>query len=63
MTTVLAIDVSEIAIPFFLNYPRILQSICTYTAQKWNFPLEIPSVNVTKSAVYCGFGHIYWKNP
>ena len=33
------------------------------TAQKWSFPLRISSVNVTKSAVSCGFGHIYWANP
>ena len=29
----------------------------------WSIPLMISSVNVTKSAVPCGFGHIYWKNP
>ena len=23
----------------------------------------ISSINVTKSAVSCGFGHIYWRNP
>ena len=27
------------------------------------FLLRISSVNVTKSAGNCGFGHIYWKNP
>ena len=31
--------------------------------KKWSFPLRISSVNVTKSAVSCGFGHIYCKNP
>ena len=31
----------------------------SYTAQKKSFPLRIFSVNVTKSAVSCGFGHIY----
>ena len=25
---------------------------------KWSFPLRITSVNVTKSEVSCGFGHI-----
>ena len=30
--------------------------------KKWSFPLLISSVNVTKSAVSCGFGHIYWRN-
>ena len=28
-----------------------------------NRALMISSVNVTKSAVSCGFGHIYWRNP
>ena len=28
-----------------------------------NFPLRISSVNVTKSAVSCGFDHIYCINP
>ena len=31
--------------------------------KKWSFPLRISSVNVTKSAVSCGFGHIHWRNP
>ena len=30
--------------------------------KKWSFPLRISLVNVTKSAVSCGFGHIYWRN-
>ena len=31
-------------------------------AQKRSFALSISSVNVTKSAENCGFGHIYWRN-
>ena len=31
----------------------------TYTAQKISFPLRISLVNVNKSAVSCGFVHIY----
>ena len=31
--------------------------------KKWRFLLQISSVNVTKSAVPCGFSHIYWRNP
>ena len=38
---------------FLLIY---FQSYCT-------FPLRISSVNVTKSVVSRGFGHIYWRNP
>ena len=30
-----------------------------YTTQKMNFCIMDTSVNVTKSAVSCGFGHIY----
>ena len=30
--------------------------------KKWSFPLRISSVNVTKSEVSSGFGHIYWRN-
>ena len=37
--------------------------ITVITAQKWSFPLRIFSVNVTKSSVSCGFGHIHWRNP
>ena len=31
--------------------------------KKWSFPWRISSVNMTKSAVSCGVGHIYWRNP
>ena len=31
--------------------------------KKRSFPFLISSVNVTKSAVPCGFGQIYWRNP
>ena len=35
-----------------------------YTVQKVKFSIKkISSVNVTKSAGNCGFGHIYWRNP
>ena len=34
----------------------------TSTAQKMKFLLIISSVNVSKSAVSCRFGHIYWRN-
>ena len=30
--------------------------------KKWSFQLRIFSVNVTKSARNCGFGHICWKS-
>ena len=31
--------------------------------KKWNFPLRISTVNMTKSADSCGPGHIYWRDP
>ena len=31
--------------------------------KNWSFPLRFSSVNATKSAVNCGFGHIYRINP
>ena len=34
-----------------------------HCTKKWSFPSWISSVNVTKSTVSCGFGHIYWRNP
>ena len=43
------------------------KTTCTTSAtslhKKWNFPLRISSINMTKSAENCGFGHIYWRNP
>ena len=50
----------------------LLTDLCTRTCfricqqslhKKWSFPLRISSVNVTKSAGNCGFGHIHWRNP
>ena len=32
-------------------------------SRKWSFPLGISSVNVTRSAGNCEFGHFYWRNP
>ena len=32
---------------------------CAVLHKKWGFSLKIYSVNVTKSAGNCGFGHIY----
>ena len=41
---------------------RYLQAMYITLHKKWSFPLRISSVNVTKSSVSCGFGHIYWRN-
>ena len=35
---------------------------CITLHKKWSFLLRISSVNMTKFAVSCGFGHIYWRN-
>ena len=47
------------------NYQKFFEScFCKNNiAHKWSSPLSVSSVNVTKSAVFCGFGQIYWKNP
>ena len=34
-----------------------------HCTKKWSFSLKISSANVIKSAVSCGFAHIYWRNP
>ena len=47
------------------NMPFVLCIFSPYSQslhKKWSFPLKISSVNVTKSAVSWGFGHIYWRN-
>ena len=51
--------------PTFILLCWILQACCwsLHCTKKWNFPLRISSVNVTKSAGNSGFGHIYWINP
>ena len=46
--------------PFSANSKKYTNTHCT---KKWSFPLRISSVIVTKSAVNCGIGHIYWRNP
>ena len=48
-----------------LRLNKLMQAILWghCTAQKWIFALRISFVNVTKSAVSCGFGHIYWRDP
>ena len=42
---------------------RYYVSAETYSTlhKKWNFPLKISLVNMTKSAVFCRSGHISWR--
>ena len=42
----------------FLNFPLMIFTF-TKLHKKWSFPLRISTVNVTKFAENCGFGHIY----
>ena len=44
-------------------YSEDLPMVVISLHKKWSFPLRISSVNVTKSAENCAFGHIYWRNP
>ena len=48
---------------FFFWLRNLLTSCTTSLHKKWSFPIRISSVNVTKSAGSCGFGHIHWRNP
>ena len=45
------------------QHPSYLTPFLTHCTRLWSFPLRIPSVNVTKSALSFRFRHIYWKNP
>ena len=54
----------------YLNYETQFTKLQTFIHKfsktlhkKWSFLLRISSVNETKFAVSCGFGHIYWRNP
>ena len=46
-----------------LSSSKFITLLLVSLHKKWSFPLRISSVNVTKSAVFYGFGHIYWWNP
>ena len=48
------------ALPFAIeSLTRNVKQTNTNTTQKMKFPLRISSVNVTKSAFFFEFGHIY----
>ena len=49
--------------PHFANFLRVSSFTEHPLHKKWSFPLRISSVNVTKSAGNCAFGHVYWRNP
>ena len=42
---------------------EMLGSVLNILHKSWSFPLRTFSVNVTKSAVFCWFVHMYWRNP
>ena len=52
-------DLGYVLIIFKYFQSKYCESHCT---KKLSFPLRISSMNVTKSAENCGFGHIYWRN-
>ena len=43
-------------------FPIVFWSVAFILDKKWSFPLRVSLVNVSKSAVFCGFFHIYWRN-
>ena len=55
-------EYQEVPGTYWLNEICLLV-VAMHTAQILSFPVMISSVNVTKFAVSCGFGHIYGKNP
>ena len=56
---------SKLSFALFLQYKFFTVHLFLTLSlhEKWSFPLRTSSVNVTKSAVSCVFGHIYWRNP
>ena len=44
------------------SFPVMMMNSFYAMRKSWSFPLRIYSVNLTKSAVSCGFGYIYWRN-
>ena len=52
-------------VSFIKTFKVLSQQLCfNYTLhKKWSFPLRISSLNVTKFALSCGFGDIYWRHP
>ena len=50
------------AVVIFYN-TVLTQSFAVNLHKKRSLPLNISSVNVTKSVGNCGFGHIYYRNP
>ena len=57
------IDLSSSFIFNFVSNANSTQIQTSITAKKWSFSLTISSLNVTKSADYCGLDYIYWRNP
>ena len=43
------------------NSTKVFTDVTLY--KKWSFSQRISSVNVSKSAVFCGSVYIYWRNP
>ena len=44
------------------NITQWINTLQWHNTKKWSFISRISSVKVTKFPVYCGFGHIYWRN-
>ena len=56
-------SIFSLFLPFLLIQFGSLSRASFSTCPLWSFQFRISSVNVTKSAVSCSYGHIYWKNP
>ena len=59
LTVIIAMAIKSV------GFSKVRQTLSNmlHCKKKRSFPLRIYSVNVTKSAENCGFGHIYRRNP
>ena len=44
------------------TFSKLIWEIAFHCTKNWSFPLRVFSINVTKSAVSCGFVRICWRN-
>ena len=64
VVTILFVSFPRLLLILFLNHVSFINVLAILRTDKnWSFPSRISSVNMTKYAGNCGFGHIYWRNP
>ena len=48
---------------FFVKIVHVQKLIYLFLHKRLKFSIKVSSVNVTKFAGNCWFGHIYWRKP